>query len=114
MRNWKCVKIVLIELESNRATVQNIADLIFNGNCGEASNYLEMLEEAKLARKDTNIYARSRNEEFMYRLTWAGYELLDIVRSDVVWCEVEKISNARDIPITNKLISSVLNKMLEN
>lgn len=90
-RDMDLVRKVLVGVEA-RNDPFSFEELVIAGHePAEVSGHLEMLAEAGYVEVTDLTTMGSKYREFApKRLTWAGHEFLDSVRSESVWADVKK------------------------
>ena len=116
-RNWSKLSEVLGDVEADRIE-ERLRVLDSSGDKQEEDLYFGHL----LLALDANLVSglavdRSRGEWFYglneCRLTMAGHDFLDAMRSKAVWNRVKEIAVQSAIPITVDLVKSVLAKSFQ-
>lgn len=116
-RNWSKLGEVLGDIEAERLE-EKLKVLDSAGDKQEEDLYFGHL----LLAVDANLVSgltvdRSRGDWYYglegCRLTMAGHDLLDAMRSKTVWNRVKEVAVKAAIPITVDLVKSVLSKSFE-
>lgn len=114
-RDWNQIKLVLEDVEKDRLE-HRLTSFSEDGTDDEAKyfGHLWLLEEGGFIRGISVNYRE--DGEWYYslsspRLTFAGHDLLDAIRSETIWSAVKKRAKEAMVPITLELIKTVVTKM---
>ena len=112
-RNWDTIREILTRLEGLPDTNATLrlsdfpTDLAF-----EYSYHTELLMEAGLVEGQmSRTLGGGPTDFFAQRLTWAGHEFLDSIRSDTVWAKTKKTFASKGIDMTFDLVKSVASEI---
>ena len=109
-RNWKTIQTVLEaierdELEEKLTTLRQEEEAEFFGHL------LLCIEAGLIAGCSVEYNIDWRYGLTMPRLTMAGHDTLDAIRSKTVWTEIKRQADKAMVPITVMLIQSVLARL---
>lgn len=108
-RNWDTIREILVRLEElpNTESLLSLEDFP-QERAYEISHHAELLLDAGLIEGKMHRYLNPGAADFMLqRLTWAGHEFLDAVRSDTVWNKTKKTFASKGLDMTFELAKSV-------
>ncbi|WP_234918767.1 DUF2513 domain-containing protein [Aeromonas veronii] len=111
-RDWDTVRFLLTSLEALPNTDENLSLDSFEHETEEAtystSYHMELLIEAGLAEGVMHKFLDGGPTDFSaFRLTWAGHEFLDAIRSDTVWNKTKETFTTKGLDMTFDLIKTV-------
>lgn len=93
-RDLDLIRRMLLKMESLDSSYGTIRLNAFKGMCGDEavlSLHVHLLLDAGLIEATDMIYTGNGVDDFLItRMTFAGYDYLDSIRSDSVWNEVKK------------------------
>lgn len=105
VRDWDLIRAILEAAESIGPTEQLRADAV-RGDPQVVAAHMEMLHEAgyvqaTVRRSSSGMFA------FVIRVTYAGHDLLDTMRSDTAWSSIKKVAKARGLGLTFDVVKQI-------
>jgi hypothetical protein len=105
-RNWDTIRELLLEVEKCTLPTEIVQLAQFGAERhAEVSYHMALLIEAGLVEGQIHKTQGPEVKGFFARkLTWAGHELLDSIRSDSVWAKTKKAFVENGISMTVDLV----------
>lgn len=108
-RNWDTIREILTHLEEMPDTDSILQPSDFpSEKAFEYSYHAELLIDAGLVEGEmSRTLGGGPTHFFIQRLTWAGHEFLDSIRSDTVWEKTKTTFAEKGVDMTFDLVKSV-------
>lgn len=119
-RDWDVVRLILIKLEELPDSLSTLTYIDFYADDrikpdadlteldGQVSYHMELLIEAGLVVGTMDDAVPLYAKEFhASRLTWAGHEFLDAIRSDTLWNKTKETFATKGLDMTFETIKAV-------
>jgi hypothetical protein len=102
-RDWDLIRVLLVELESSEGA---LCTRDVEGYSEEAVNYhMDLLIGAGLADGECRTGIGSSGTTcHLKKLTWAGHEFLDGIRSKSAWNAVKKIAQDKGLSLSFEVV----------
>lgn len=122
--NPECIRAVMLYLEENLAMNSDleINEISVFDLPGKINFSIEEIANTLLVLDDAGFIVCYRNDGDdaivaldVYRITYAGYQFLENVRSDTVWKKVKKVSSnvgSFSLNVISQIAASVLTQMI--
>ncbi len=108
VRNWEIIREILLKLEKMSPDKTLRLGDFPEEKAYDYSYHVELLFEAGLIYGEMLKELGTQASDFLaLRLTWAGHEFLDSIRSDTVWDKTKSRFVKEGISMTFDLIKSV-------
>ena len=109
-RNWKTIQSVLEAIERDNLE-EKLTNLQQEDETEFFGHLLLCIEAGLIAGCTVEYNLGWRYGLTMPRLTMAGHDTLDALRSKTVWAEIKRQADKATVPITVMLIQSVLARL---
>jgi hypothetical protein len=97
-RDWDMIRDILMAVEELQPNALLTLDSFPADKHSEVSYHLEILEEGGLLRgKIHKTPGGSPHTFHLIRLTWAGHDFLESIRSDSMWKEIKDFLDSKKI-----------------
>lgn len=108
-RNWDVIREIMLRTEQCAVPGDEFQLNEFpQERHAEIAYHMELLIDAGLVQGQILKTINSGPRLFVaQRLTWAGHELLDSIRSDSVWSKTKKVFAEKGLSMTFELVGSV-------
>lgn len=110
-RDWEVIRAILLELEKHLQVMPKmVADL---GHDIESVKYhMDMLIQAGFVDgqsvRSKSLSGRARiTSAYADRMTFAGHDLLDTIRSDTMWTKIKAVAIAKGIDLTFDAVKAI-------
>lgn len=109
-RDMDLIRTIMIELESRLEPEKSLTELTFDGQDDHTVlEHLMLLEEAGFVSMTVERYLGGEPPFFVvHRITWAGHEFLESVRSDTVWEKSKKTLLTAGVGFAWPILQTVL------
>lgn len=99
-RNWEVVRAILLAMEEKPADGSVYDESHFPKISPEVFNYhAELLIEAGLVT-GINVSSMDGPASMLFRLTWAGHEFLDAIKSDTAWTKIKEKATEKGVDLS--------------
>ncbi|KTD52026.1 hypothetical protein Lqui_0870 [Legionella quinlivanii] len=107
-RDWDIIREILLKIEQLAPNALLTLDSFAADKQSEISCHLEILQEAGLLQgKIHKTPGGSPHGFHLLRLTWSGYDLLEYIRSDIVWEEIKQQLSTKQIAMQLENIMAI-------
>lgn len=114
-RDWDLVREILLHLEACESTRGNLRPGDLAGYDEELVSYhVQIMIEAGLIEGECSKTTNRPLYCLAHRLTWAGHEFLDQVRSHVAWNRIKGLAREKGLDMTLDVIKLAAKLILES
>jgi hypothetical protein len=109
-RDWDCIRAILLGLEGLGDESARLGSNAVAGFDGQTSAYhISLMIDAGLIEGTCITPAGSDDTKFCYafRMTWAGHELLDAIRSNSIWHSVKSAAREKGLSLTFDIVKAL-------
>src|SRR5688500_12432241 len=109
-RDMDLIRSIMLTLEGYPEADLHLTEVPIEGYSeDEVIAHLILLEEASLIEMSVERYGAIPTPDMLiHRITWAGHEFLETVRSDTIWAKSTKIITSAGIGLAWPLLQAVL------
>jgi hypothetical protein len=112
-RNWDVIRKIMIKLEEIPTEDGQLdSDALCGVDPETAFYHMRLMIEAGLAQGSCPEML-GRSSGCLFRLTWAGHELLDHIRRDTVWNRIKETARNKCIDLSVDVVMSLGKKAIE-
>jgi len=112
-RDWECIRAILIALEQESETEAFLLASDVPGFAEDKVTYaMLLLDEAGLICTQQRRYATAPISVNAVRMTWAGHELLDSIRSRPAWNKIKQYLSDEALPITLEGLKAAISAVI--
>lgn len=107
-RDWEMIRKILLEVESLAPNALLTLDSFPEEDYQAISYHLEILAEAGILKgKIHKTPGGSPHQFHLIQLTWLGHNLIDAIRSEAIWQEIQCTLAAKNVTISVDFILSI-------
>lgn len=109
-RDMNLIRAIMLDLESHPEAELNLQEVAL-GDHDESVilEHLVLLEEAGMISLSVERYGSGEPPLYVvHRITWAGHEFLETVRSDTIWAKSTKFITGAGVGLAWPLLQAVL------
>lgn len=108
-RDMDLIRLLMLHLESFPEADLHVTEVEMEGyDTDTVLGHLILMEEAGFIGMNIQHYAAAAPEFIVHRITWAGHEFLEAVRSDSIWAKSTKVITSAGIGLAWPLLQAVL------
>jgi hypothetical protein len=108
-RDMDLIRTLMLDLEANPAAELNVTEISLDGyEEGTLLEHLVLLQEAGFIEMNVERFGAAPPQFLVHRITWAGHEFLETVRSDTIWAKSTKFITSAGIGLAWPLLQAVL------
>ena len=114
-RSWDTIRELMLRVD-DCSVDSAVVTADFSADRGaELVHHVRILLEGKLIDADIINTLEPGDSRFqIFRLTWAGHELLDTIRNDTVWNQTKLFFQNQQLGFTYKAVLSVARQLNES
>jgi len=105
IRDWELIRAILVAAEA-KAPTEQLRACDIEGNSELVVAHIELLHDAGYL-KATFMQTTLWKSAHVVKVTYAGYDLLDTMRSDTAWSSIKKVAKARGLELTFEVVKQV-------
>lgn len=109
-RDMDLIRSIMLRLEAQPEPELRLTELAMEGHGDDVVlEHLVLLEEAGLVEMSVERFGSGAPPLFVvHRITWAGHEFLETVRSDAIWAKSIKVITSTGVGFAWPLLQAVL------
>ena len=109
-RDMDLIRSIMLSLEAEPGADLNLSEVAIEGYDGDVViAHLVLLAEAGFISMNVERFLGGEPPQILiHRITWAGHEFLEAVRSDTIWAKSTKIITSAGIGLAWPLLQAVL------
>jgi hypothetical protein len=109
-RDMDLIRTIMLDLEARAEPALNLTDLTLEGHDDAVVlEHLVLLDEAGFISMNVEHFGSGEPPLFVvHRITWAGHEFLEAVRSDKIWAKATKALTTAGIGFGWPILQAVL------
>jgi Hypothetical protein (DUF2513) len=112
--DWDCARALLIALEGLGDNTSVLRSHELQGfDAQKAAYHMQLLIEAGLIHGQCSTGQDDGMECHATRMSWAGHQLLDSIRSTTIWNKVKQAARERGLSLTLDAIKALAKHYLE-
>lgn len=113
-RDWDLVRAILLALEQLQDPNGTLAPTeVPNYDAGLVAYHFLLLGQAGMIEA-LNTSSSSGRSAVAQRLTWAGHELLDAIRSQTIWQQIKKRAREKGVDLTLDVIIALAKQVVQS